>query len=145
LVTTIRSATAADFRRFSGFDVPAEYCIDGKAIGYAAERDGIIVALGLVTWDNFGRAWGWFNKTECLPAVTMHRRALAMLAILREVGEPAIHAFCSASIPGAETWLDRLGFARDEPLTAALEASGNPKKLTVWTKLLADKEASCAI
>jgi hypothetical protein len=114
---SLRPASAEDLRRYAGCDLPADWAIDGWAIGYAAERAGEIVALGLVTRDIYLRAWAWFNSRERLPALMMHRKAKAMLAILREVGEPVIYAGCDYSIPGAEKWLQRLGFVPDTDLS----------------------------
>lgn len=114
----VRVVRAEDIRAVLGCDIDPVYCIpECKPVGYAAERDGAVVAIGVVTWDTEGRAWGWFNTRERLPAVVMHRRARAMLALLREAGEPALYAICNGAIPGAETWLRRLGFVVDEALT----------------------------
>jgi hypothetical protein len=112
----IRLAKPDDLRAYAGFDPPAEYCICA-ALGYVAERDGVIVAISLVTWDIHERAWVWFDAKEPLSPIAMHRRALSTFAVLREVGEPVVYAFCSQTTPGAAKWLDRLGFRPMPELT----------------------------
>lgn len=112
-----RIATADDFLRYAGRMPPAEWCI-AESVGYAAERNGELVALGIVTWDHFGRAWGWFDTREALPALMLHRKAKAMLAVLRAVGEPVIYAGCDYTIAGAEKWLRRLGFIHDPEMSS---------------------------
>lgn len=99
--------------------LPPEWRIREPA-GWVAERNGRVVAAGTVSWDEWGRAWGWFNRREPVPAVTMHRRAIEMLRLLREVGEPALYAICHVETPGAEKWLKRLGFVPDATLTHEL-------------------------
>lgn len=106
---SIRRATADDARAIAGGTLPADWCI-GAPVGWAAERDGEVIALGAVTWDRYGRAWGWFSGSGAVPAITMHRKAREMLAMLREAGEPTLYAICNTAIPGADTWLRRLGF-----------------------------------
>ena len=113
---SLRPARPDDIRALIGSDIDPEYCAMAP-FGYTAERDGEIVATGTITWDRRGVAWGWFTRTGHVPAVTMHRCALEMLAMLREVGEPVLYVICNLAIPGAEKWLLRLGFVRDETLT----------------------------
>lgn len=117
----VRRVTAEDVRALLGSDIHPEFCI-GEPAGFAAERDGELVAIGTVTWDRWGRAWGWLNRPGAIPAVTMHRRARAMLSLLREVEEPALYVICNHAIPGADTWLRRLGFVEDETLKHPLGA-----------------------
>lgn len=112
----IRLATAEDIRSYAGRELPADYCIC-SALGYAAERDGRVVAISLVTWDSYARAWVWFDTTEPLSPIVMHRRALKTIKVLREVGEPLLLAFCSRRIADAEKWLKRLGFHPAPELT----------------------------
>jgi hypothetical protein len=112
-----RLATADDLRAWVGRMPPVEWCIAENIVGYTAERASEIVGLGFVTWDEYGRAWGWLEKREALPTLMMHRKAKAMLALLRDVGEPALYAFCSQTIPGSEKWLRRLGFVPAPELT----------------------------
>lgn len=96
--------------------LPEEWRI-GPPVGFAAERDGELVAIGTVTWDRWGRCWAWYNSREQLPAITMHRRAREMMGWLREAGEPALYAICHPGIPGSVKWLERLGFVLDVNLT----------------------------
>lgn len=110
----VRYVTADDLREM-GAVMPAEWDI-GKPIGYAADRNGELVAAGSVTWDHGGRAWGWLNCRERVPARIMHTCALEMLLRLREVGEPDIRMIVNLSIDGAERWARRLGFVRDDAL-----------------------------
>jgi hypothetical protein len=46
-----------------------------------------------------------------LSAFTVHRAAYRIIAALREVGEEALYVQCDGSVPDAEKWLHRLGFA----------------------------------
>lgn len=98
-----------------GHAIPPEWNI-AKVVGHAAECDGDLVAVGCVTWDRYGRCWGWFSWRERLSPFLIHRKAVAMLDLLRDCGEPAVHAICNRAIPGAEMWLRRLGFERDPAL-----------------------------
>lgn len=111
----LRAASADDIRAVLGVDIDPEYCAMAP-FGYAAERDGKVVAVGTITWDNRGVAWAWFNGRGAVPAITIHRKALAVLDMLREVGEPVLYTICDISVPCAEKWLRRLGFVRDETL-----------------------------
>ncbi|WP_442582515.1 hypothetical protein ACSBOB_11460 [Mesorhizobium sp. ASY16-5R] len=78
-----------------------------------------------------GAACGFFDRRQPVSAFTVHRAAYRIMAALREVGEEALYVQCDGSIPGAERWLRRLGFAPmdDNPtvwclvLLAALMAS----------------------
>ena len=112
----LRPARPDDIRAMIGADIDPEYCAMAP-VGYTAERDGEIVAVATITWDKNGVAWGWLNRIGYVPAITMHRSALRMLRDLREVGEPALYVICNLAVPGAEKWLLRLGFARDETLS----------------------------
>ena len=96
--------------------LPEEWRI-GPPVGFAAERDGQLVAIGTVTWDKWGRAFGWYNcPGQPLPAITMHRCAREAMRWLREAGEPAMYAICHPGIPGSAKWLERLGFVVDDDL-----------------------------
>lgn len=117
-----RAATAADFEAFFGRAPPAIWN------GLVAEDDtGAIVGAGIVFWDDYGRAWGSYSARKPLPAVTMHRAARRMLAALEAVGEPALYVGGDPTLPGAEGWLQRLGFDR------APELDGDPK-FPIWVK-----------
>lgn len=112
----VRRVVMDDIRTLNGGEgIDPAYCI-GEPVGYAAERDGELLATGSVTWDRYGRAWGWFNRRGRVAPSTMHRCALEMLGMLRRVGEPEIYMICNLAIPGAEKWVKRLGFVRDERL-----------------------------
>ena len=112
---TIRRATPEDVHVMAGGDMRPEWCI-GAPVGFAADRDGELAALGTVTWDRYGRAWGWFNRRGAVSAFVMHRTAIEMLRLLREVEEPALYAICNPAIAGSDKWLRRLGFALDATL-----------------------------
>lgn len=128
---SLRPATPADVLAYYGREPPADWCIENSVLGYVAERDGLLVGIGIVTWDCHGRAWGWFGNREPFSAVTMHRKALSIMGILRQVGEPVLHAICAKDIPGSDKWLRRLGFAPDPKLT---EIAGEQ----VWSVRFAD-------
>ncbi len=103
-------ARASDFRRYFGVEPAPAWCIEGKIIGHVAERGGELVAVGLVSWDQYGRAWGWYSVRERVPEIIIFRQARAMLALLRSVKEPALYVFSDPRVPQAEKWLRRLGF-----------------------------------
>lgn len=113
----LRPATADDFRRYAGAGLPEEWCAGGWVCGDVLEEGGQIVAYGLVTQDRYGRIWGWFSRKGPVSRFLMHRKALAMIDLLRRCGEPALYAVCSEAIPGAAMWLQRLGFAPARELT----------------------------
>jgi hypothetical protein len=99
-------ATAVDFLNFFHREPPAIWT------GLVAEEDGVIVAAGIVQWDDYGRAWGSYSARQKLSAITMHRAARRMLAALEAVGEPVLYVGADEHIPGAAEWLRRLGFSR---------------------------------
>lgn len=113
----VRRLTREDLQALDA-ELPEEWNI-GKPAGYAAERNGELVAIGQVTWDRYGHVWGWFNKRERIPAIIMHRCALEVLDFLSrpEVGEKHLYMICNLAVPGAEKWVRRLGFVPDETLT----------------------------
>lgn len=41
----------------------------------------------------------------------IHRAGLAMMQVIRESGVPQVIALADESVPSAESWLERLGFA----------------------------------
>ena len=101
-----RLASQADFVRFYGIDPPAEW------FGVLGERDGVILGMGSVVWDKWGRPWLFFNRgRSAVSAVAMHRLAKWVMRDLRTTfDENIVHAFCDQTISGAENWLRRLGF-----------------------------------
>lgn len=121
----IRRVTMDDVRKLNGSGIDPAYCI-GEPVGYAAERNGHLLAAGSITWDRYGAAWAWLDVKKAMPArrlipaATLHRCALEMLAMLQAVGEPELFMICNLAIPGAEKWILRLGFKRDETLTHPL-------------------------
>lgn len=117
-----RLATADDFRAFFGREPPNIW------FGLTAERDGELIGMGVVRWDEWGRAWASFDAGEAVPPILMHRAARSAIDTLREVGEPAIYTFCDAAIPRAAAWLTRLGFAPDLTLSTPEAA--------VWSRRL---------
>jgi len=128
--TSHRLAGVNEYCAFSGETAPAEW--PGiKPFVLLAERDGEPVAIGAVSWDQYGRAWGEFGCKEKVSAALMHRTALHVLRMLREVGEPVIYAFCDKQIEGAEKWLRRLGFQIDDGMTT------DPER-PVWRRDLTD-------
>lgn len=110
----VRSVTREDLQALDA-ELPEEWNI-GKPAGYAAERNGELVATGQVTWDRYGHVWGWFNNCERVPAIIMHRCALEMLRLLRECEEARLYMICDLDAPGAEKWVRRLGFVPDDTM-----------------------------
>lgn len=102
-------ATARDWRAY--FRQPAPDIFTALI----ARRNGRVVGIAGVMWDDHGRAWGFMDHRlkpdEPLPAFAMHRQARRFLEVMREVGEPAIYTGADTSrSPRAEAWLRRLGF-----------------------------------
>lgn len=114
---TVRLARPADAEAYAGAALPAEWFFGGHLVGLVAERDGEMVAIGFITWDGLGRAWGWFSRRGSVSPFLMHREARRMLVGLREAEIAVLHAFCSQSIPGSANWLARLGFVAAPELT----------------------------
>lgn len=119
-----RLATPDDFRRFFGRDPPAVW------FGLVAEKDGEILGVGIVQWDEWGRAWGSVDAAAKVSPIVLHRAARSAIDTLTKVGEPVIYAFCNTAVPHAAAWLARLGFAPDAALS-----TGEPQ---VWSRRLAD-------
>lgn len=100
----VRRSTGDDFERFYGRPAPPFW------MGKTVERNGRVVGIGAIIWDDEGRALGAFDQTEPLSKYLMHRTLLGMIRILREVGEPVLYVARDDSIPGSERWLRRAGF-----------------------------------
>lgn len=105
----LRRATRGDLAAY-GAGLPEGWCAEGWMLGYALEQDDQVAAYGIVTQDRYGRLWGWFSRRAAVSPFMMHRKARELLAIVRDAGEPAVWAICHPTIPGAATWLERLGF-----------------------------------
>ena len=103
----VRLATVADFRAYAGRDLP-EWCAEW--VGWAGEQDGAVVALGIVSWDKWGRVWAWYDSRAAVSRFLMHRLARRTISHLRNIGVPHLHAYCSERVPDADKWLRRLGF-----------------------------------
>jgi hypothetical protein len=115
---SVRPVTPDDVSE-TGLRLPPEWSI-GEPVGYVAERNGAVAAIAQVTWDQWGRAWAWYDAFERLPAATVYRRSLEMLRMLREVKEPALYVICDLSISGSVKLLKRLGFVLDETIKSEL-------------------------
>lgn len=100
----IRPATAADFQNFFAKPPPPIW------LGMLYERDGMAVAIGTVVWEEWGHAICFYHCKEAISKFTMHRVARRVIEVLRKVGEPAVFSVPDRNIPGATTWLQRLGF-----------------------------------
>jgi hypothetical protein len=100
----VELATPATFRAWCGREMPDSY------VGYIGKRDGVPVAMGGVFWDDDGFCIAAYDSRGRISAFVMHRIALRLLKVLRDIGETAVWADCDRNIPGAEKWLRRLGF-----------------------------------
>ena len=104
MVVRVRLATKDDFLRVGEKVPPAPWfamvAVDGENL----------VGFGTITWDEHGHACGYFDRLGNVSAVTIHRTARMVIEWLRGVGEPALYVSCSETIPGAQRWLERLGF-----------------------------------
>ncbi|MGA0595603.1 hypothetical protein [Enterovirga sp. CN4-39] len=105
MATRVRLAKAADFVRAFGREPPAKVWF-----GMVAETDGEPVGFGTVVWDEYGRAWGAFDRIGPVSAFTMHKTAQTVMGWLARTGQSALYVQCSETIPGAQFWLERLGF-----------------------------------
>jgi hypothetical protein len=106
---------AGDFRAYYGQE-PPEYWL-----GVIAECEGSPLAFGLVEWDERGRAWGSVDGMTGVSAFAVFRAARQMIAMLANLREPALYAFCfpeELRPGGAQRWLERLGF-REHPTLVA--------------------------
>lgn len=101
----IRTSTAGDFEQFYGRPAPPIW------MGRTVARNGKVVGMGAIIWDEEGRALGAFDQTEPLSRFLIHRTLLEMIRILKEVGEPVLYVARDDSIPGSERWLKRAGFS----------------------------------
>ena len=104
---SVRLATPDDLSAFARRE-PPDWCIEW--LGYVAERDGRLLALGSVFWDKWGRVWGAFDKKERVSPFLMHRLARVTITRLREIGIKQLYAECDLRVPNAAKWLRRLGF-----------------------------------
>lgn len=100
----IRVAGDADFEAFFSSKPPPVW------LGIVHEKDGEVTAFGSVVWEEWGHAIVFYHCREKLSRFTMQRAAKRVIGILRSVGEPAVYSVPDKAIPGAETWLERLGF-----------------------------------
>jgi hypothetical protein len=114
----VRCVTSDDVDA-AGLRLPPAWCI-ADPVGYVAERNRAVVAIAQVTWDQWGRAWAWYDAFEQMPAATVYRRSLEMLKLLREENEPALYVICDLSISGSVKLLERLGFVPDETMKSEL-------------------------
>lgn len=112
---TLRLATPEDLRTEMGCELDRYLC--DQWYGFAAERDGAVVGLGIVSRDQHGRLWVWVNMRERLSAFMLHRAVREHFDGLRDAGVERVYAFCSQSIVGSEKWLRRLGFVAAPELT----------------------------
>jgi hypothetical protein len=103
----LHAATTADLVAYGGEPLPG-WC--AKWVGHVAKRDGEIVGLALLCWDKDGNLSAWVDEKEPIPAIVKHRLALNTLSVLGRLGEKMVSVFCDPRKPGAEMWLDRLGF-----------------------------------
>jgi hypothetical protein len=102
---TLTVADELDFLSFYSREPPPIW------IGICVKRSRRIIAFGLVVWNEHGAACGFVDRRQPVSAFTVHRAAYRILAALREVGEESLYVQCDGSIPDAEKWLRRLGFA----------------------------------
>lgn len=114
-MATVRSigpddAGRAAVRAFCNRDVAPAFVNEGVFFGAVAEEAGEPVALGVVAWNAYGQAEGYFNRKGDVSPFVMHRTALRVIKVAFAVGVPAIYSGCDYRVPGARKWLERLGF-----------------------------------
>lgn len=108
---SVRRATPADLVAYSGRGMP-EWC--WRWHGWAAEREGEIVGLGIVCRDQQKLVSVWADMVEGLSPFLLHRLATKALAELREQKVKLVRCYCDESKPRAADWLLRLGFLPTE-------------------------------
>lgn len=105
---SVRPATAADFRAWCGREPDAAWHCQWQ--GVLVERDGIPVAIGVMSLDPWNRVWLWTDMREPLPPVMLHRTVLDCLDEMLRRGITIVHCYRNEEISGSERWLRRLGF-----------------------------------
>lgn len=116
---TIRRGSIDDVFTLLGKGPPDGWSVCEPAI-WVAERDERPVAVGAVTVDCFGRFVVWIDRAHELPAMTLHREVRHAMTRLRDAGADALYANCDPAIPGAESWLRRLGFLPEPTMDSEL-------------------------
>lgn len=90
----------------------------GRRFGYALRGDdGQLKAIGGVKWldgreeqDRPGvHLIAWFEGRD--RSIWVHRMAIYLLSALAAAGERVVWAIPDPTIPGAERWMERLGFS----------------------------------
>jgi hypothetical protein len=100
----LRPATDADFLAFYGKEPPEIW------LGIVHEEYGRVTGIGVVVWNEWGKAMGFVDRKAPLSPLTMQRAVKRVFQALREAKEPAIYVTCDHRIPKAAYWLERLGF-----------------------------------
>lgn len=109
---SVRPATEEDVSAY--FDgEPPEGLRGARLLAYAGESEGKVVGLGGVVYMPHGPVMGFFDiKPEGRKhAVTIHRTARRILATWTLRGHRSLLITVDRSIPKAEEWARRLGFA----------------------------------
>lgn len=102
----LRPATDADFLAFYGEEAPKVW------LGIVHEEHGRIDGFGVVIWNEWGKAMGFFDRRAPLSPFVMQRAVKRVFKALKAAGEPAIYVTCDERFPKAAYWLERLGFKR---------------------------------
>src|SRR6185437_6531379 len=110
----LRTASPDDFRAYSGRDPDPRWCVEWW--GEVVEHEGELIGIGVISRDEYGRLWAWVDVRGPISGFLIHRAVTAWVTGLRKNGAPALYAYCSDRIAGAERWLRRLGFAPDPSL-----------------------------
>lgn len=101
----LRPATADDWAAMTGLPAPGEW------FGYVEGRAHLIEGLGAIYLAGDGRWWITFQRCPGVGKVkTAHAGAKRLLAESQERGV-TVHALAQPGMPGADMWLERLGFA----------------------------------
>lgn len=100
-------ASDEDFVKYYREDVPQIW------VALVGKVDSEIVGMGGVIYDEWGRAFGFFDA-EIRPTFALHRAGMRFMKGMREAGETLIYAVCDFEVSEkADVWLRRLGFERD--------------------------------
>lgn len=102
-----RPGTRADFEAYvGGRPFPHEWCVTGPE-GMVFDEDGEIVGVAMLTVDELGRKWLWFNERKPLSPMLLHRTGQRLLA---KANGP-VYVFIDPKEPRAADWAMRSGFA----------------------------------
>lgn len=108
----VRPATEADVSAYFNGNPPPGMA-HARLLAYAGVKDGEVFGVGGVIYMPNGDVMGFFDLTDegRKHVVTVHRAALRVLSTWQLRGHRSLLIRLDRSIPRAEAWARRLGFA----------------------------------